>query len=72
MPEYIVYTKEIVIQPVKIEAESAEEALEAAQCGEGEPLERETLEVVDPDNWTVTKIDEEGWSRIVKGGPFGD
>jgi hypothetical protein len=69
MPEYIVYTKEIVLQPIKVEAENAEEAIEAVRDGLGECLEREALEVVDSDDWKVVKIGGPGqWDEFVERG----
>jgi len=55
MPKFIVYRQEVYVQPVRIEAQSAQEARELVADGKGECIESGLYYSfdLDPDLWTV-------------------
>lgn len=55
MKKYIVYRHEEWVQPVSVEAESLEDAVDRVMDGEGEELKDifEFVETRDPSTWTA-------------------
>ena len=59
MPKFRVRVLEVHYQPIDIEAETAEEALEAVQEGDGVEGECVYGYTLDTDEWTVVELQEE-------------
>ena len=59
MPKFRVRVLEVHYQPILIEAETAEEALELVAEGDGTEEELEYGYTLETDSWTVCELQEE-------------
>ena len=59
MPKFIVRVLEVHYQPILIEADNEEEAIEKVAEGDGEEEELQYGYTLETDSWTVCELQEE-------------